>query len=177
MTPCMRGSSKRSIPGNGMLRLHRTIPPNVFSNSRAPPSVLNVANGQPVELRVAKRTNEDYVAPSGSSAARTFAGQGHRLGSPVPSLVPPTAGSSSTMPGSFPATSAPTSIDLESRRATAALNSVFEVDRTKPTTTVQLRLADGSRLAWRANLDHTVGDLRGFLNASVPLIFCTVWRL
>ncbi len=47
-----------------------------------------------------------------------------------------------------------------------SVNTVFEVDRSKPTTSVQLRMADGSRLVWRANTEvHTVGDLRRFVNA------------
>jgi len=39
---------------------------------------------------------------------------------------------------------------------------------TAPTTSVQIRLADGTRLVSRMNLTHTVGDIRGFINASRP---------
>jgi UBX domain-containing protein 1 len=38
----------------------------------------------------------------------------------------------------------------------------------KPHTTVQIRLADGTRLVTKVNLDHTVGHLRRFISASRP---------
>lgn len=88
--------------------------------SRAPVSVLNVGLGQPVEVIVSKRTNEDYVPES-----RPFGGAGTRLGSPVPAVT--------NVPGSFP----------EVERA--GVTTLFEVDQTLPTTTVQIRLADGTR--------------------------------
>jgi UBX domain-containing protein 1 len=53
---------------------------------RAPPSILNVAPGQPVELRVARRLNEDYVPPPAAPAA-PFSGSGNRLGSVVPDIT------------------------------------------------------------------------------------------
>ncbi|KAL1220603.1 Plant UBX domain-containing protein 5 [Cardamine amara subsp. amara] len=42
------------------------------------------------------------------------------------------------------------------------------VDQTAPTTSVQLRLADGTRLVSRFNSHHTVRDVRGFIDASRP---------
>jgi len=127
-------------------------------SGRAPPSVLNVLPGQPVELRVAKRTTEDYVAPRGTGV---FTGSGNRLGAPVPFTE------SSSMPGSFPSTSIITStpaaaLDRES------VSTRFEVDQTLPTTSVQIRLADGTRMVCRMNYTHTVQDLRNFINASRP---------
>ncbi|PPQ70341.1 hypothetical protein CVT24_013002 [Panaeolus cyanescens] len=123
----------------------------------APPAILNVQPGQHVELRVAKRTNEDYVPPKG---ARAFAGTGNRLGGVVPEVTP------SVMPGSFTgsnpaAAAAPpaSSGDVQAR---------FEVDQSQPTTSIQIRLADGTRMVCRMNLTHTVGDIRNFINASRP---------
>ncbi|KAE9397924.1 SEP-domain-containing protein [Gymnopus androsaceus JB14] len=77
---------------------------------RAPPSLLNVRAGDPVELRVARRTDEDYTPPKHAA----FTGTGHRLGA---------GGSSSSglpMPGSFaeaPQASASSSSREESRLA------------------------------------------------------------
>ena len=42
------------------------------------------------------------------------------------------------------------------------------VDQAVPTTSVQLRLADGTRLVSRFNNHHTVRDVRGFIDASRP---------
>uniref|UniRef100_A0A2P2J839 UBX domain-containing protein n=1 Tax=Rhizophora mucronata TaxID=61149 RepID=A0A2P2J839_RHIMU len=42
------------------------------------------------------------------------------------------------------------------------------VDSSSPTTSIQLRLADGTRMISRFNLNHTVRDLRAFIEASRP---------
>lgn len=95
--------------------------------------------GEAVDLIVKRRVGEDYVPPKGGKA---FSGSGHRLGAPVPNLVP----GSSSMPGSFQsdAAPAPSSSDGSEREALA---TKFEVDQTQPTTSVQIRLADGTRYA------------------------------
>lgn len=125
----------------------------------APPSVLNVLPGQPVEVRITNRTHENYTPPNGQ---RLFSGTGHRLGAPVAAVS-----SSSGMPGSFPGTSSSSSgADLYPERE--SLTTLFEVDETLPTTSVQIRLADGTKMNCRMNLTHTVQDLRNFINASRP---------
>jgi UBX domain-containing protein 1 len=86
--------------------------------------------GQPVELRVAKRLDEDYVPPPPGP----FAGSGNRLGSPLPAVV-----TSST------ATTTATSAPAAGSSSTAPAS--FEVDMSAPTTSVQIRLADGTRYA------------------------------
>ncbi|KAK7696522.1 hypothetical protein QCA50_001180 [Cerrena zonata] len=135
-----------------------------INSGRAPPSVVGVEVGQPVELRVVKRLNEDYVPPPPTS--RPFGGAGHRLGSPLPGAV---VDVDTSMPGSFPGTSR--SVPASSAAASAPGGSggtKFEVDQTKPTTSVQVRLADGTRMICQMNLDHTVRDIRNFINASRP---------
>lgn len=120
-----------------------------------------------MELRVAKRTNEDYVPTPVTASARVFAGQGQRLGAPVPSAVASNP-AASNMPGAFPSgTGAQPPQEDNLRQNRGSVTTMFEVDHSQPTTTVQLRLADGSRVVWRANLTHTIGDLRGFVNACV----------
>ncbi|KAG7582853.1 SEP domain [Arabidopsis suecica] len=42
------------------------------------------------------------------------------------------------------------------------------VDPTAPTTSIQLRLADGTSLVTQFNTHHTIRDLRGFIDASRP---------
>ncbi|KAJ9169172.1 hypothetical protein P3X46_020633 [Hevea brasiliensis] len=42
------------------------------------------------------------------------------------------------------------------------------VDETLPSTSVQLRLADGTRMIAHFNYHHTVNDIRAFINASRP---------
>ncbi|MCL7047953.1 hypothetical protein MKW94_029742 [Papaver nudicaule] len=42
------------------------------------------------------------------------------------------------------------------------------VDDTLPSTSIQLRLSDGTRMVARFNYRHTVGDIRAFIDASRP---------
>ncbi|KAG9019864.1 hypothetical protein FRB90_003455 [Tulasnella sp. 427] len=130
-----------------------------INSGNAPPSILNVQVGQPVELRVSRRLNEDYVPPP--KRFNVFEGQGNRLGSPLPGGANPT---SQQVPGSFPSEGSSSRIS----QSTGSLSTKFEVDMSAPNTSVQIRLADGTRLVARMNLTHTVGDIRGFINASSP---------
>ncbi|KAI0631778.1 hypothetical protein C8Q77DRAFT_1159522 [Trametes polyzona] len=141
-----------------------------INSGRAPPQILNVSPGQPVELRVVRRLGEDYVPSPRARQAKVFSGQGHRLGSPIPGELSSGASSSASsaaMPGGFPTGSAGGS-SLPTQRAAESISTRFEVDQTKPTTSVQIRLADGTRMVARVNLTHTVGDIRNFINASRP---------
>lgn len=69
------------------------------------------------------------------------------------------------MPGDFPSAAPSQPAASEDR---ASINTQFEVDQTQPTTSIQIRLADGTRMVARMNLTHTVGDIRNFINASRP---------
>ncbi|TPX36039.1 hypothetical protein SmJEL517_g01716 [Synchytrium microbalum] len=130
-----------------------------INSGRAPTTLLNVAYGQPVEVKVAKRMEEDYKPPPKKPAA-PFGGSGHRLGAPVPGDAALGGSSSGAgIPGSFPGGAAP---------AVSSVPFVFSVDDSKPVTSIQLRLADGTRMIAKFNHSHTVGDLRRFINHSRP---------
>ena len=117
-----------------------------------------------MELRLAKRITEDYVPPKGTSV---FSGSGHRLGAVVPDFSSGAESSSASIPGAFPVSGA------TSTQSTAQLSNIdrgsistrFEVDQSLPTTSVQVRLADGTRMVCRMNFTHTVLDIRNFINA------------
>lgn len=123
-----------------------------IQNGTAPEHVLNVRFGQQVELRVAKRTNEEYVAPP-KKPAKPFSGSGNTLGGG--------SSGSSAMP-SKPASPAPAT-------AAPATAPAFEVDTSKPVTTIQVRLGDGSRTRMQLNQEtHTIADIRRLINAGNP---------
>lgn len=111
--------------------------PSDFTRN-APPSILNVQVGQPVELRVSRRLNEDYV-PS-PKRFNVFEGQGNRLGSVLPGGAAPSA-SSQQPPGAFPSGGNASGAGQDR----SSLTTRFEVDMNAPTTSVQIRLADGTR--------------------------------
>ncbi|XWS75781.1 hypothetical protein CRYUN_Cryun01aG0121600 [Craigia yunnanensis] len=103
-----------------------------------------------VDLHLFRR-EENYSEPKKRQSA--FQGVGRTLGSSssIPSLTPsePTtaAGSITTSP---------------------VLSIGLVVDSSLPTTSIQLRLADGTRMVSRLNYHHTIRDIRGFIDASQP---------
>jgi UBX domain-containing protein 1 len=84
---------------------------------------------------------ENYTPPPKRPLA-AFSGSGNRLGSPVPGHASEEVGGS--MPGAFSTGSGSGSAGGGGAvREAAALK--FEVDQSLPTTSVQIRLADGTR--------------------------------
>ncbi|XP_066348401.1 plant UBX domain-containing protein 4-like isoform X2 [Miscanthus floridulus] len=110
------------------------------------PRELVPTDGEHVDVSVIKRM-EDYREPVRPRSA--FQGVGRTLGGgPSPDESAPPA----------PASAAP-----------AASRSVgIVVDDSQPFTSVQLRLADGTRMVARFNMHHTVGNIRSFIDASRP---------
>lgn len=126
----------------------------------APPAILNVTPGQPVELRVAKRLNESYQ-PSPSRRAAAFVGTGNRLGAPVPET------SSTHMPGSYnPSTVTAVTCDVSTNVVTPS-TAGFAVDPSLPQTSIQIRLADGTRSAFFLEMALKCSQLT-VLQISVP---------
>ena len=107
---------------------------------RAPPTVFNVRWNQPLQVEVAKRLNEDYQPPP-KRPMKAFTGGGNRLGSPTPEVV--SGSTTPTMPGGMASHQASSSA---ATGAAAAPNATaFAVDTSKPTTSIQVRLADGTK--------------------------------
>lgn len=121
----------------------------LIDQGKAPLHLLNVSMGQPVDLRVAKRQDEDYVAPK--PTMKPFAGSGQRLGGLDSGVNTTTSAAPSSSQSSQPA-----------RAPVPELN----VDASQPVTTLQIRLADGTRMVSKFNHTHTIGDVRNFVNAS-----------
>ncbi len=69
----------------------------------------------------------------------------------------------------------PANNDSTANNDTAAQPNPVEVDRSRPTTNIQIRLADGSRLVGTFNHFHTIGDIRRYINAypfqNLPFFF------
>lgn len=91
----------------------------------------------------------DYEPPA-QPKFKAFAGSGHKLTSS--SAGASTSGAAAPPPS-----------------AAAASGVPWEgADQSKPKTSIQLRLGDGSRVVAEFNLDHTVGDIRRFIRAVRP---------
>ncbi|KAG9288879.1 hypothetical protein G9A89_001255 [Geosiphon pyriformis] len=101
-----------------------------INSGRAPLSLLNVKQGQPVDMRVARKLDEDYKPPP-KKPSKPFSGSGQRLGSPG-NIISSTA----TV---VPSTSQPSS-SANSLRATQ-----LEIDESLPIASIQIRMGDGTR--------------------------------
>lgn len=124
-----------------------------IQSGRAPLSLMNVEPGQPADVNVFRRLDEDYVPSKKKNAP--FSGHGNRLGSPTPGESSGSAAPAApAAPTPAPATKAQTP------------TPTVQVDPAVPATTLQIRLGDGTRLVSRFNHTHTVGDVYGFVNSA-----------
>ncbi|XP_033753346.1 NSFL1 cofactor p47-like [Pecten maximus] len=133
---------------NGELRDFQNAANKEFLDSVAkgevPQELIRLARGGEVNLNMEDHRQENYVKPK--EVIRAFSGQGNMLGSPAPNVAvtPAAAGS-----------------------ATAASHSV-NVDQSRPTTSLQIRLADGSRMVAKFNHTHKISDIRQHIVANNP---------
>ncbi|TYZ66274.1 hypothetical protein PybrP1_005426 [[Pythium] brassicae (nom. inval.)] len=91
----------------------------------------------PVDISLVDKRQEEYVAPS-APAYVAFSGSGQSMGAA-------SYGAEAVIAGAAEAAERPV------------------VDDKKPTTTLQLRLHDGTRLRETLNLDHTIRDLHAII--------------
>ncbi|KLT38993.1 SEP-domain-containing protein [Cutaneotrichosporon oleaginosum] len=122
---------------------------NMIRAGRAPLELFDLRFNQALKIEVDQRVDEDYQEPA-RKPAKPFSGGGNRLGSATPEV----AGAGSA-PAAAVAPAAPPAAKAE-----------IKVDESKPSTTIQLRLGDGTRLVVKVNLDHTVADLRGLASSA-----------
>ncbi|WVF65744.1 hypothetical protein IAT40_000476 [Kwoniella sp. CBS 6097] len=140
-----------------------------IESGRAPPSVFGVRYNQRLNVEVAQRRREDYQPPP-KKPMKAFGGSGNRLGSPAPEVI----SSSSPMPGGLPqgilvgGSGSSTPGGGSNTGAGTSGQTEFKVDASQPTTSIQLRLGDGTRMVAKVNLTHTVGDLRNYVSAARP---------
>ncbi|PPD67133.1 hypothetical protein GOBAR_DD35989 [Gossypium barbadense] len=116
--------------------------------SECPKELESADKRSPVHVNLIKR-NEKYPEPKKKHQA-AFQGVGRTLGSGSTSATPEETSSTSplnTAPNPSPS---------------------LVVDERLPSTSIQLRLADGTRMVARFNLHNTVGDIRSFIDASRP---------
>lgn len=125
-----------------------------------PNELIRMARGGEVGLNMEDHRQEEFVAPK--QKFKAFGCGGQRLGSPD-------AGGGSSSSSSVAPTAAAAAAAAAPTPEVAASGEFFiNVDDSAPTTNLQIRLADGSRLVGRFNHTHSVGDLRTFIVGSRP---------
>ena len=132
---------------------------------RVPRNIAGVQMGENVEMKVEKRDTEDWTpGPTSSRPGGAFLGHGNRLGRSKHFFV--SVADYSAIPGEpiIPPSPASTSSVAESKPA----QPTPEINPSLPQTTIQLRLADGTRLVTQFNLSSTMNDVYSFVGRVRP---------
>ncbi|XP_047372547.1 UBX domain-containing protein 2B isoform X1 [Sciurus carolinensis] len=111
-----------------------------------PLELQRLVHGGQVNLDMEDHQDQEYIKPR--LRFKAFSGEGQKLGSLTPEIV-----------------STPSSPEEEDK---SILNAVVLIDDSVPTTKIQIRLADGSRLIQRFNSTHRILDVRDFIIQSRP---------
>ncbi|KAK3919468.1 NSFL1 cofactor p47 [Frankliniella fusca] len=119
-----------------------------------PRELIREARGSEVHVNIEAHSHEE--PPPYKPKVKAFTGKGNVLGSPVPSSNPTNSVTAGIPDGR-------TKEELE-----AAAQKEITVDASQPSTTIQVRLTDGSTLIARLNHSHTVGDLRRYITLARP---------
>ncbi|KAI8867285.1 SEP-domain-containing protein, partial [Ramicandelaber brevisporus] len=145
---------------------------NSISRGMVPRDLVpNITEDQQVVVELKGGLNDEY-RPSAKPKPRTaaFTGTGMRLGSassPVAPTSPP-----STIATASGTTAATTTTTTTTATATAAATDSIVpklvVDPAQPQTTIQVRLADGTRMVVRVNHSATIAQIRQFIIDSQP---------
>ncbi|XP_061455385.1 UBX domain-containing protein 2B isoform X2 [Rhineura floridana] len=116
-----------------------------------PAELQRLVHGGQVNLDMEDHQEQEYVRPR--LKFKAFSGEGQKLGSLTPEIV-----------------STPSSPEEEDK---SFLDAAVLIDDSAPTTKIQIRLADGSRLIQRFNQTHRIIDIRNFIIQSRPLFATT----
>jgi UBX domain-containing protein 1 len=136
-----------------------------IQNGRIPAELVQQAHGGQVSLNMEDHRDEDYVRPA--AVVQPFSGEGHRLGCPSDPV---------TMANMSARDMAGPPVNCESEAA-----AELKIDQSQPTTSLQIRLADGSRLIAKFNHSHRISDVRQYVitarpdYASTPFVLMTTF--
>ncbi|XP_054841990.1 UBX domain-containing protein 2B isoform X2 [Eublepharis macularius] len=111
-----------------------------------PAELQRLVHGGQVNLDMEDHQEQEYIRPR--LRFKAFSGEGQKLGSLTPEIV-----------------STPSSPEEEEK---SFVEAVVLIDDSMPTTKIQIRLADGSRLIQRFNQTHRILDIRNFIIQSRP---------
>lgn len=138
---------------NGELRMYNDPANREFLDSIRRGEIPTELRQSTTEVHLAMEDHrmEGFRQEADRKFKKAFFGPGHTLGSPTPTTV----GAPSTEQK-----------DCAGNEARAKKN--LGLDASQPTTNIQIRLADGSRLVGQFNHDHTLGQVRAYIIAARP---------
>jgi len=141
-----------SVDG-GELRQYRDPASEEFMKSvmrgAIPAELVKEAKGGEVHVDMEDHREEEFVKERGAS--KPFQGSGNVLGSIAPAVAAPAPASTS-----------------DPKKAEEAAAAEAKVDSGNPVSSIQVRLADGSRLVVKLNHSQRVADLRRYITTARP---------
>ncbi|XP_072427695.1 NSFL1 cofactor p47-like [Chiloscyllium punctatum] len=111
-----------------------------ISRGEIPVELQKMVHGNQVSLDMEDHRSEEYLKHK--LKFKAFSGDGQKLGSPTPTIV-----------------STPSSPEEEFKYFV----NIVDINDSEPTTNIQVRLADGSRLVQKFNQTHRISDIRHFI--------------
>jgi UBX domain-containing protein 1 len=99
------------------------------------PPELSTKSNEEILLDIIDKRAEDYKKPPSTP----FSGSGHSLGST-------------------------NNNNNNNSQTVNKTNTIFKLDDNLPTTTIQIRLNDGSKIIGKFNLNHKISDIRSYIN-------------
>lgn len=144
-----------------------------IKRSEVPLELIRQARGGEVYINMADHRHEDYVQKK--KPRQAFGGSGHTLGSMAPSVVGQETRPAGASGGATGATAMAGSSDPKILEKKA--QDQVALDSSQPTTNIQVRLPDGSRMVLKLNHSHTVGTVRQFVTAARPSLLITPFAL
>lgn len=139
---------------------------NAIRRGEIPLELVREARGGEVFINMADHRHEDYTPPKAS--LKPFTGSGQSLGSPAPEVLGQIAHPPGAVGGASRSTSIIASSPTDPKAAEKKAQDDLTVDSAQPTTNVQIRLPDGSRLVMKLNHTHTVSDIRQYVTTARP---------
>uniref|UniRef100_A0A4W3JX63 UBX domain-containing protein 2B n=1 Tax=Callorhinchus milii TaxID=7868 RepID=A0A4W3JX63_CALMI len=119
-----------------------------------PLELQRLVHGGQVSLDMEDHRREEYLRHK--LKFKPFSGEGQKLGSPTPTIV-----------------STPSSPEEEFKHFV----NVMSIDDSVPTTNIQIRLADGSRVVQKFNQSHRIHDIRQFIVQHYPVFAASSFLL
>jgi len=144
-----------------------------IKRSEVPLELIREARGGEVYINMADHRHEDYVQKKKPRPA--FGGAGHTLGSVAPSVVGQETRPAGASGGATGATATGGSWDPKLLEKKA--QDQVGLDSNQPTTNIQVRLPDGSRIVLKLNHTHTVGTVRQFITTARPSLLIKPFAL
>ncbi|XP_040571347.1 NSFL1 cofactor p47 [Lepeophtheirus salmonis] len=125
---------------------------------KVPLELVREAHGGEVNIKMEDHKHEEFVKPKVS--VKPFQGAGHILGSVLPNMEIKSSGSAE-----------------DQKNSEGKASEQIKVDDAQPSTSLQVRLSNGTRLVVKLNNTHTVSDLRRYITIARPEYASTSFSL